>query len=100
MLLPIDNIAVDDSSSGAQTLIVSTQEIPDGWEGLDMSPESMVLFKVADAKTKTVVWNGPMGVLEYDLFVVARMPLLTVAHATKTKGSYLLNCIFAGIQCR
>jgi phosphoglycerate kinase len=59
--LPLDNIIADDFSGDANTRIAKAGEIPDGWEGLDIGPESAVRFAEIIAGAKTVVWNGPMG---------------------------------------
>jgi phosphoglycerate kinase len=60
-----DNFAPD---ANAQT--VSIENIPDGWMGLDIGPESVKQFLVALEDCKSVIWNGPMGVFEYDKFAV------------------------------
>jgi len=63
LLLPIDNVIGDDFSESANTQVVSG-DIPDGWEGLDIGPETAKLFAAEIASAKTVVWNGPMGCFE------------------------------------
>jgi phosphoglycerate kinase len=68
LLLPIDNVIADDFSNDANTQIVKTGEIPDGWQGLDIGPESQKLFADALKDVKTVVWNGPMGAFEMPKF--------------------------------
>ena len=72
-LLPIDNVIADAFSEDANTQVAKTGEIADGWEGLDIGPETEKLFANAIAKAKTVFWNGPCGVFEMDKF----------AHGTK-----------------
>ncbi|MCJ8331486.1 MAG: phosphoglycerate kinase [Lentisphaeria bacterium] len=65
LLLPLDNMIADDFSPDANKKVVMCEDgIPDGWEGLDIGPESAILFSDAIAKAKTVVWNGPMGCFE------------------------------------
>lgn len=59
--LPLDNIIADDFSGDANTRIAKAGEIPDGWEGLDIGPESAARFAEIISDAKTVVWNGPMG---------------------------------------
>ncbi|MFT5124474.1 MAG: phosphoglycerate kinase [Kiritimatiellia bacterium] len=61
IVLPLDNIIADDFSGDANTQIAKAGEIPDGWEGLDIGPESAKLFADIISTAKTVVWNGPMG---------------------------------------
>ena len=67
-LLPIDNVIADAFSEDANTQVAKTGEIADGWEGLDIGPETEKLFANAIAKAKTVFWNGPCGVFEMDKF--------------------------------
>ncbi len=63
LLLPVDNVIGDDFSESANVQIVKG-DIPDGWEGLDIGPETRELFSAEIAGSKTVVWNGPMGCFE------------------------------------
>lgn len=72
-LLPVDNVVADDFANDANTKIAKTGEIEDGWQGLDIGPETEQLFADAIAGAKTVFWNGPCGVFEMDTF----------AHGTK-----------------
>ena len=67
LLLPIDNVIADDWKEWTQTKIIEG-DIPDGWEGLDVGPKSVELFKNAIADAKVVVWNGPLGVFEKEPF--------------------------------
>jgi phosphoglycerate kinase len=68
LLLPVDNMAADDFSVDANTQVCKLGEIKPGWEGLDIGPETIELFKDAISKSKTVVWNGPLGVFELEPF--------------------------------
>ncbi|MBO6158299.1 MAG: phosphoglycerate kinase [Firmicutes bacterium] len=68
LLLPVDNVIADAFSNDANTQIVKTGEIPDGWQGLDIGPETQKLFADALKDVKTVVWNGPMGAFEMPKF--------------------------------
>ena len=61
LLLPVDNRIGDEFSNDANIRIVPTGEIPDGWEGMDIGPETEKIFADAVKDAKTVVWNGPMG---------------------------------------
>lgn len=68
-LLPVDNLAVKDLDFGAGTVGASQLfegQIEDGWEGVDIGPKSIELFKEQVAGAKTVLWNGPMGIFEID----------------------------------
>ncbi|MBQ8539849.1 MAG: phosphoglycerate kinase [Clostridia bacterium] len=67
IVLPIDTVVADDFSNDANTQVVEG-DIPDGWEGLDIGPKSIELFKSVLKDAKTVVWNGPMGVFEMSNF--------------------------------
>jgi len=68
LLLPVDNIVADDFSNDANTKICGLGEIEDGWEGLDIGPKTLEIFKEAIKKATTVVWNGPVGVFEMENF--------------------------------
>ena len=68
LLLPIDNVIADDFSNDANTKIVPSGEIPDGWQGLDIGPETAKLYAETVKTAKTVVWNGPMGCFEMPNF--------------------------------
>jgi phosphoglycerate kinase len=71
--LPIDTVIADDFSPDANHKIVPTREIPDDWEGLDIGTQTREDFKKVVLDSKTIVWNGPMGVFEFEAF----------AHGTK-----------------
>ena len=66
--LPIDTICAKEISADAETIIAPTNDIPDGWEGLDIGPESTKKFVEAVAEYKTIIWNGPVGYSELDKF--------------------------------
>jgi phosphoglycerate kinase len=68
LLLPTDVVVADNFSADANTQIVDVNNIPDGWMGLDIGPDSIKVFQAALADCKTVIWNGPMGVFEIDKF--------------------------------
>ncbi|MEB3343477.1 phosphoglycerate kinase [Okeania sp.] len=68
MLLPTDVVVADKFDPEANTQTVSIEEIPDGWMGLDIGPESAKVFQDALGDCKTVIWNGPMGVFEMEKF--------------------------------
>ena len=67
LLLPVDTVAADKFDPEANTQIVAG-DIPDGWMGLDIGPETIALYSKAIKSAKTVVWNGPMGVFEMEKF--------------------------------
>ena len=64
LLLPTDVVVARDVSATAETKVVPATEIPDGWKGLDIGPESVAAFAAALKDAQTVFWNGPMGVFE------------------------------------
>ena len=68
LLLPVDTVIADKFDNEANTRVVPTGEIPDGWQGLDIGPETVRMFTDAIKNAKTVVWNGPMGVFEMPVF--------------------------------
>ena len=67
-LIPIDNVVADAYDANANYQTVDSDKIPDGWMGLDIGPKTRELFAEAAAKAGTVVWNGPMGVSEWENF--------------------------------
>ena len=70
LLLPIDNVVATEFSNDAESKVVASNEIPEDWEGVDIGPETVKLYGDALKNAKTVIWNGPMGVFEFDKFAV------------------------------
>ena len=68
LLLPVDTVCADKFAPDADSQVVRTGEIPDGWEGLDIGPETVKLYCEAVKDAGTVIWNGPMGVFEFEKF--------------------------------
>jgi phosphoglycerate kinase len=68
LLLPTDVVVADNFAADANAQTVSIENIPDGWMGLDIGPDSIKVFQDALAQCKSVIWNGPMGVFEFDKF--------------------------------
>lgn len=66
--IPVDVVAADDFSNDAQTKIVAANDIPDGWQGLDAGPQTLEKFKKVILESKTILWNGPIGVFEMETF--------------------------------
>lgn len=90
LLLPVDNVTADAFSNDANTGTAKTGEIPDGWMGLDIGPETVKLFSKVVAESKTILWNGPMGVFEMEKFLVGTKAIAdAVVEATK-KGAFSL----------
>mgnify|MGYP000884775665 CR=1 FL=1 len=68
LLLPVDTVCADKFAPDANSQVVKAGEIPDGWKGLDIGPETVKLYCSAVADAGTVIWNGPMGVFEFPAF--------------------------------
>ena len=68
LLLPVDTVCADKFAPDANSQVVKAGEIPDGWEGLDIGPETVKLYCEAVQGAGTVIWNGPMGVFEFPAF--------------------------------
>ena len=68
LLLPVDNVVADRFDADADHKVVKSSEIPAGWQGMDIGPETVKLFSETIVNAKTVIWNGPMGVFEFPAF--------------------------------
>lgn len=77
--IPVDVVAADAFANDANTQIVDVREIPDGWQGLDAGPKSLENFREVIMGSKTILWNGPLGVFEMENF----------AHGTITLGEQI-----------
>lgn len=92
LILPKDNICADDFSNDANQKISLAGQIPDGWEGLDIGPESIVEFSKVVLDSKTVMWNGPMGVFEFPNFAKGTIAIAeAVVKATENGGFSLIG---------
>ena len=78
MLLPIDNKLGKEFSANTETMVVDRDSIPEGWEGLDIGPKTIELYTEELKKAKTVIWNGTVGVAEFDLFATGTNSLAKV----------------------
>ncbi|RRJ94179.1 phosphoglycerate kinase [Flavobacterium macacae] len=88
--IPVDVIAANAFSNDAETQIVNVNEIHDGWQGLDAGPESLERFKKVILESKTILWNGPLGVFEMENFAKGTIALGEfIAEATE-KGAFSL----------
>jgi len=88
--LPVDAIAAEAFDNSAATRTCASNEIPDGWMGLDIGPRTEQLYKEVIAQSKTILWNGPMGVFEMSNFEHGTKTIaLACAEATKN-GAYTL----------
>ena len=92
LVLGTDCIAADDFSNDAHTQTCPANDIPDGWEGLDAGPESREAFKAAIVNAKTILWNGPAGVFEFDNFTGGSKAIAeAIAEATKNGAFSLIG---------
>ena len=92
LVLGTDCIAADDFKNDANTQVCPANNIPDGWEGLDAGPESREAFKAAIVNAKTILWNGPAGVFEFDNFTGGSKAIAeAIAEATKNGAFSLIG---------
>lgn len=88
--IPVDVVAADAFSNDANTQIVDVREIPDGWQGLDAGPKSLENFKEVILKSKTILWNGPLGVFEMDNFAKGTIALGDFIAESTENGAFSL----------
>lgn len=89
--LPVDANIADKFDNSASTRICDINNIPDGWMGLDIGPLSIEKFNAVIHASKTVLWNGPMGVFEMSSFEEGtRQMAIAIVHATQNNGCYSL----------
>ncbi|WP_202700739.1 phosphoglycerate kinase [Flavobacterium sp. UGB4466] len=88
--IPVDVLAADSFSNTANTQVVEVNAIPDGWQGLDAGPKSLENFKKVILESKTILWNGPLGVFEMEAFAKGTIALGDyIAEATEN-GAFSL----------
>ncbi len=91
LYLPVDTVIADDFRNDAERKVVAAGEIPDGWEGLDIGPETVELFKSVVERSKTILWNGPMGVFEFPNFAKGTNAIAqAVVAATEENNAFSL----------
>ena len=88
--IPVDVVAADDFSNTANTQIVDVKEIPDGWQGLDAGPKSLANFEKVISESKTILWNGPLGVFEMETFAKGTIALGNFIAASTANGAFSL----------
>lgn len=92
LLLPTDVVVADNFAADANAQTVSIESIPDGWMGLDIGPDSVKVFQDALSNCKTVIWNGPMGVFEFDKFAQGTEAIArSLADLTKTGATTIIG---------
>jgi phosphoglycerate kinase len=88
--LPVDVIAADSFSNDAKTQIVAVNKIPKGWQGLDAGPETLKAFKEVILASKTILWNGPVGVFEMEQFAKGTIAVGQYIDEATQKGAFSL----------
>lgn len=90
LVLGTDCVAADSFSNDAHTQICSVMDIPDGWEGLDAGPETRKAFADAIKGAKTILWNGPAGVFEFDNFTAGSRAIADAIVEATNNGAFSL----------
>jgi len=90
LLLPVDNVVADKFSNDANTGFAKTGEIQDGWMGLDIGPETVKLFDEVIENSKTILWNGPMGVFEMEKFLIGTKAIAEAVAKATENGAFSL----------
>jgi phosphoglycerate kinase len=88
--LPIDSIAGDKFDANANTQVVNNNSIPDGWMGLDIGPQAAQVFSKVVEESKTILWNGPMGVFEMEKFEKGTKSIAEAVVRATEKGAFSL----------
>ncbi|MBT8184998.1 MAG: phosphoglycerate kinase [Eudoraea sp.] len=88
--LPVDVLAADAFSPDANTKVVAVDEIPDGWQGLDAGPATLDIFKEVILASKTILWNGPVGVFEMEKFSKGTIAVGEFIEQATKNGSFSL----------
>ncbi|AWX44522.1 Phosphoglycerate kinase [Flagellimonas maritima] len=88
--LPVDVLAADAFDNEANTQVVKVDEIPDGWQGLDAGTQTLELFKQVILESKTILWNGPVGVFEMENFAKGTISVGNFVDEATQKGAFSL----------
>lgn len=92
LVLSIDTVAGNKFANDADTQIVDPMDVPEGWEGMDIGPKTRELFANVIKGSKTILWNGPCGVFEFDTFAEGSKAIaMAIAEATKTGAFSLIG---------
>ena len=89
-LLPVDAIAADQFSADASTMVVAIDQIADGWMGLDIAEKSIAIFSAEIEQAKIVLWNGPMGVFEMEVFAKGTKAIAESLGRATRNGAFTL----------
>lgn len=90
LYLPVDNICADKYAEDANTYTTTQNHIPDGWEGMDIGPRTVRMFADVIKNSKTILWNGPLGVFEMKKFSNGTHAIALTVATTTLSGSYSL----------
>lgn len=91
IVMPIDTVIADKFAPDANSEVVAKDQIPDDWQGLDIGPETIKIFVETVEKSKTILWNGPMGVFEFPKFAIGTNAIAeAVVKATEQNGAFSL----------
>lgn len=90
IILPVDVVCGNKFSNDADVKICEVNNIPDGWSGLDSGPKTLIKFKEAIISAKTILWNGPVGVFEMDLFSKGTIEVGNFVSEATDKGAFSL----------
>ncbi|WP_396636230.1 phosphoglycerate kinase [Maribacter sp. R77961] len=88
--IPVDVLAANDFSNDAQTQVVDVDKIPDGWQGLDAGPRTLEIFKNVITNSKTILWNGPVGVFEMENFAKGTIAVGNYIDQATQNGAFSL----------
>ena len=88
--IPIDVVAADAFSNDANTKVVDVKQIPDGWQGLDAGPKSLEIIRRIILDSKTILWNGPLGVFEMEKFANGTIKLGDFIAESTANGAFSL----------
>lgn len=90
LLIPVDSVAADKFAADANTQVVSNDNIPAGWMGLDIAEKSIALFSEVILNSKTILWNGPMGVFEMPAFQGGTKAIAEAVARATAQGAFSL----------
>src|SRR5690606_13349392 len=90
LILPMDSVIADKFDNNAETDIATNGMIPDGWMGLDIGPQATQVFSEVVEKSKTILWNGPMGVFEMEKFSSGTKRIAEAVVRATEKGAFSL----------
>ena len=88
--IPVDVLAANAFANDAETKVMEVTEIPDGWQGLDAGPKTIEIFKDVILKSKTILWNGPVGVFEMENFAKGTIAVGNFIDEATRKGAFSL----------